>query len=277
MIGAKIGIYAAQVGLDPDAQSFIDAAGVLINKYAYNNLVLNLKGIGTQPNAVDTWSDLDYINPLPVDSLGSCLFNLKDPSTFLGSTGGVLTHSTTGVTGSTNGYIDAGLLVDSMDINSSTIGMWTDGALVNNAPDIGVYNGGAGLSIFPHQTGGGNLSRNFNATAFGTTIANKTGTYINTRTASNLTTIYKDGASIATSILTPTSITSGSSILMFCREFNGIPFNFSTRKCKFFFRGSGLSASQAENLDYAIVIFRAEVESGNTYTDYATARTYLGY
>jgi len=79
------GISLAGGGNDPDAQAFIDAAGITgeTQQLALNQLVLDLKGTGSTTNNTDVWSKIYAAYPFcPIDDVtanAACYkWNLKD-------------------------------------------------------------------------------------------------------------------------------------------------------------------------------------------------------
>jgi hypothetical protein len=113
-------------GLDPDADAFLTAAGIVNNtqRTALNNLVLSFKSTGV-------WDRLYAFYPFLGGTAESHKWNLKNPadtdSAFRLSFGGTLTHDANGVKGNgTSGFAD------------TFFNCYTDGGANTNL-SLGVY------------------------------------------------------------------------------------------------------------------------------------------
>jgi hypothetical protein len=90
--------------------------------------------------------------------------------------------------------------------NSAMIGAWTTGGATNdNGCPIGEASGAADTYLQVFDFGGGIMASINAASAFSVTGTNATGLFAADRSASNLTTAYKNGASVGTSATTSTA------------------------------------------------------------------------
>lgn len=228
---------------DVDAQRFILAAGLQrsIEKRAINYLVQGLK-------ANNLWVKCTAIYPFVGGNVWSCKFNLKNPRDlneafrilFVNSPtvtyngvdwNGTTQYANTNLTPSTN------LLQNDLHLS-----YYSRENTATNGGDIGTNNGSGTIartylflkSVYSINTEGeANLVN-----------ANTTGFFICSRTASNLTTMFRNGASVSTSALASSGL-SAVPIFIGCRNLNGTPINFADRQCAFVSIGSGLTVAQS--------------------------------
>lgn len=134
--------------LDPDAQAFITATGIVDNTIitAVNNLVLSLK-------AESFWTRMPAFYPLVGGTATTHKFNLKDPRdldaayrlTFSGS----ITHDANGMQGNgSNGFANTHMVLGSVtNINSAMMFMYSGTNTNGFYYDMGAFDGGAGNVI----------------------------------------------------------------------------------------------------------------------------------
>lgn len=146
----RLGMMAGGIPLDPDAQAFLNAAGITNATIttAIDTLVIQLKTIGV-------WTKLKAIYPFVGGTATTHKFNLKNPAdtnaAFRLAFVGGWTHSVNGVQGNgVNAYADTKLnelLV--LTTNNEHISIYSRTNIANNGCDMGVSDGaGSGTNIF---------------------------------------------------------------------------------------------------------------------------------
>jgi len=238
---------------DPDVINFIDVTGITDSTIisAVCTLTTSLKNNGL-------WTKLSAIYPMVGGSPFSHKFNLKNPAdtnaAFRLSFVGGLTHNSNGITGNgVNAWADTFLNHLSLPTNSNHISSYSRTNIIQSSVEIGTM-GSANPTITPgiHHSSGytviGAFFRN-NYNSFASTVnLNSTGFYLSTRTATNLSKLYKNGLSIAT--------LTGSVTTTFSETFNilGIGYGryLSSRNLAFASIGTGLTDTEATNF-YNIV------------------------
>jgi len=132
---SKIGTYIkAKSSFDPDAQTFITAAGITDNtqKNAINTLVIDMKGYGI-------WTKMKAIYPFVGGTATTHKFNLKNPldtnAAFRLVFNGGWTHSSTGaLPNGTNGYANTFFNTDDV----TTTGLQSYGVYLRTNPTFAV-------------------------------------------------------------------------------------------------------------------------------------------
>lgn len=115
-------LFHRKFNLDPDAQSFIDAAGInnATQIKAINKLVLNLKGIGPNNTSYNHWADCTMIKPRVGGNATAHSYNLLNPATFQSIFFGGVTHTANGVVfNGVNGYEDHN--INSSNLNTADV------------------------------------------------------------------------------------------------------------------------------------------------------------
>lgn len=190
----------ANVGTDPDAQSFFDrvttAGGTLTSteQAATNQLVISLK-------SYSIWSKMKAIYPMVGASAAACAQNLKS-SSFTGTFSGGWTYASTGVTGNgTTGYMNTNFIPSSDYTSSTNFGLFlytsstTAGATDR---DFGIFTGMAtpSLSLTSKDATSAKADLFDYANRISVTGYNVEGFYIGSRTASNSAKLFRNGTSI---------------------------------------------------------------------------------
>ena len=252
---------------DADADAFIAAAAITgaAQKAALNQLVLDLKGIGSTTNNTDVWSDLHAFYPFcpltsSTASLDACKYNLVNPldtdaafritwanSPIVEVTG--VTGNGTSMSGDTH-FIPSVDAVSIDDISISALAKTTPGGSANVSmgyfvnPDIMQVNNEG-----PTYTGAiGDLSSNIPGTT------NVTGLITVSRTASNLLSLYLNGAADGTDTSLGGSL-GAVSITVLARNSSGGPANWSLQRFTNFSIAKGLSSNQAKDMNDALTAF----------------------
>jgi hypothetical protein len=239
-------VYAAQV--DPDCAAFLTATGITDPTIsgAICTLVTSLKAQGI-------WAKMDAIYPFVGGTATTHMYNLKNPANTnaafrLSFTGG-WTHNSNGITG--NGLnATANTFVNNLmlSINSCHISTYSRTNVEQSSVDIGSGGFSSGLHHGLRFTGIGAFMRTYLSGTPSVANLNSQGLYVSTRTASNLSKMYKNGSTIITSSLSSVSQNSEN---IFIGAYQGGSF-FSTRNMSFTTIGSGLTDSDAASM-YTIV------------------------
>jgi hypothetical protein len=254
--------YVFSVNVDPDAQAFITAAGITDNtqKTAINTLVLSLK-------ANNIWQKFKAIYPFVGGTATTHKFNLINPldtnAAFRLVFNGGWTHSSTGATpNGTNAFANS-FLVPSTTITLNSIGLSyysrTNTTPANNSINMGSWIG-AGLEYtilairsYLSSTRTYGILQTSNAGTFAQFVdANSLGLYTTTRTANNLTKIFKNGILSATNSELSTGNSTNS---IYLGAANGNTLNYSNRECAFASIGDGLTDTDASNFYTAVQAF----------------------
>jgi hypothetical protein len=245
-------------GFDADALAFFNrvttAGGSLSDteKLAVNSLVTQMKADGI-------WTLQKAIYPMVGASAAACAQNLKSAS-FRGTFFGGVTYASSGVQGNgTTGYFDTTLKPNAqLALNSTHISFYC-----NQVPTIGSsnlmgtrINSNAYLLItpsFPLENGTLYTSNNSTETNRGTTILTNLGFFVNTRTTSTTSVLFRNSTKYSYSD-TSGAVDSGDIYLLGSNDggntyrHNGI--------CAFASIGEGLTDTQSANLYNAVQTFQ---------------------
>lgn len=241
-ITATATIVVTISGIDTDAQTFIDAAGITdsTQKTAIDVLVTELK-------AKNVWEKLAVVYPIVGGDATKHSFNLVNPNTFQNTSVNTPTHSANGVDyNGTNEFIRTGFAIP---ISPFHIGVYIrENVADSDDDDMGSREGGAANNSFINsRTDADRISGAINATGItdGTVTDSRGFTLVN-KTNTNVNDFYKNGV-----FLSGTSIANGNSTLeMYLggRNLNSTLFRPSTRQAAFYTMGYDLTAT--EILDY---------------------------
>lgn len=246
---------APAVVYDTDAQAYftaVEGAGGTINaagKTAYNNLIVGLKAdsLWTRLDRLWCWCAQDAIAAVrDVKAIQSATPTASP--TFTTKTGYDFNGSTQ--------YFDSGFAPSTAGgaytQNSAHIGVWClDDVPLSSNLDMGASAAGAApfARICARSSGAVAMTCILNSgTTFTAnhTVSTSVGHSLFSRTASNLTTAYKDGASLTTDATASTGLPSNN--IFIGANNTGSAGSFSTRAQAFCHFGSGLDATQAGNL-----------------------------
>ncbi|HTQ49259.1 MAG TPA: hypothetical protein VMJ12_01015, partial [Candidatus Acidoferrales bacterium] len=240
--------------IDPDAQTFINAAGLtnLTAQNAINSLVLAMKADGT-------WSKMDCIYPLVGGTSNTCSWNLRNTSKFRIAWTGSMTFNANGITG------DASTAFGDTQFNPTTA---TSPNYALNSASYGFYNKTA--SPTDNSCLMGIIAANFasvrvlsgNYVQRGPNDANGvqgqppvvTGLIASTRTSSSTVTIYTPSTSTGSGSSTSSAVPNGDFYLD--AEDNGGLFKPSNANLAFAFIGSALSSTDYSNLAADVLAFQ---------------------
>jgi hypothetical protein len=188
--------------LDPNAQAFITAAGITSTseQNAINGLVIGLKSFGL-------WNLMKAVYPFAGSTATTHKWNLKDPRdldaayrlTFFGG----WTHGSTGATpNGTNGYAETHLTPSThLSTNSTHLSIYlsTNNASIVPSADpieIGAFNSTTQALLLQQGYATTINTRNLGAVVSGAQT-NRLGLGITSKTSATVTTVYKNGVSVA--------------------------------------------------------------------------------
>jgi hypothetical protein len=260
-VGIRVGgrtIVSSGGGFDPDSQAFFDrvttAGGSLstTEKNATNQLVLDMKSAGI-------WSSMKAIYPMVGASAAACAQNLKS-SSFTGTFSSGWTFASTGVTGNGSSTFmqTAFVLSANLSVNSVHASLYLN---TNNVPsvgdpvDLGAFNG-VTQALTLNQSSLVSLifgSRNV-GNYISTTQATRLGFGISSKTNATLTTLYKNGSSVASGNSGGTLPTIQS--YLGALNLSGGQYGVINNTIAFHSLGDGLTDTQASNFYTAVQAFQ---------------------
>jgi hypothetical protein len=261
--GNEIKVNLGSAPLDPDAESFLNASGIIDSPtiLAINSLVLDIKESGA-------WSKLQAIYPLIGTSELTSKFNLKNPidsdSAFRLVFNGGWTFSASGITpNGTDAYINTKWTpsVNLVSADNFSFGVYTPDDTDAVSIEIGV------LSVVHNYA----FLRAYTQTYFyfgssGYMLINKPGPmryrglFIFSRIDSLTSKAYIDGAK-----LTDTPDYSGSADLatgpfyLGARNTGGSPSHFSQKELSFAFMGEGLNDIESKSFYSAVELYQVRM------------------
>lgn len=245
-----------KTGFDPDAQNFINTAGITnsTEQSAINTLVISLK-------SYNLWSNKMFcIYPFVGGTSVTCSYNLIDPTKYQITWGGGVTFNSSGVTGNgTNGF---GNTQFNPNVVNSTTGITTSFSYsiysrtqsYSNNIELGNAgnNGVSSMAIYAGRADTNALIDNYSSSqgrSFWSTASTR-GLFLCSRTAINNLVAYRN----TTLERTRTTTESASNITDMNRSCYLLAYNFSTpggyssRQLAFSHIGLGLTATEITNL-----------------------------
>lgn len=238
-------------GINPDAAAFITAAGITdpTQISAINTLVNGLQADGL-------WTKMKAIYPFVGGTATTHKYNLKDPrdldAAFRLVFNGGWTHSSTGATpNGTNGYADTKLNPLSVLTQDSThLSFYSRTNALNPAGSPHSMGASNALTLFRMV-----MARFDNFAAYESNtggllwdVATTTLGYFNTtRTASNLSKVYRNGTTLTTKT-TASNGTVNLPMYIGARNDSGLVNGYDTKQCAFSSIGDSLSDTEASNL-----------------------------
>jgi hypothetical protein len=234
--------------IDPDCAAFLTATGITNPTIsgAVCTLVTSLK-------SANLWNKFNAIYPFVGGTAITHKFNLKNPADTnvafrLVFTGG-WTHNSNGITG--NGVnVAANTFVNNLMLNKNSCHISTYSRTNVEQQSIDIGSGGFtdGLHHALRWPGLGAFFRTFLSGTPSVANLNSQGLYVSTRTASNLSKMYKNGSAIITSSI---AVAGQDPLNIYIGAYQGTGF-FTTRNISFSTIGSGLTDSDASSM-YTIV------------------------
>ena len=269
-------------GIDPNAQAYITAAGITdaTEQAAVNQLVLDLKGIGSTPSGTDLWTDAAAFYPISPTSLSAATYNLRDTTSFNMTWANSPTHGYTGVTfnGSTQ-YGDTGFnpnvetLANDYDItlgmqivNASitAVGLMSAVVSTGSRTQMLLINGNLYQDI--HNTGGGRWVTSTGGTYEGRMIVSAD------RIANGGRTNYLNGTSLGTKVSESSGTPVNLSLFVGAQNNGSGGQNFTAIEMRFgLIIPKGLDATAVTDLDDAIARYSTAVRIDPDATAYITA------
>ena len=229
-------------GLDTDAQAFITAASITDNtqKSAIDTLVTQLKTYGI-------WTKMKALYPFVGGNASAHKFNLKDPrdldAAFRLVFSGGWTHSATGAKpNGTTGYADTKLAPSSiLSINSTHISSYIRNTSTGVLMGVDtVYR----LWMAPNFNGSTKYVEINTTTTTPLAISTDVGLWVGNRTANNITKLFLNNTTNATTSQLSTGLDSRSVFLASLND-TGTAINYSSAEQAFASIGDGLSDAEA--------------------------------
>lgn len=237
---------------DADANAFITATGITDDtiKSAICALVTSMKATGT-------WSKMIAIYPFVGGTATTHKFNLKNPAdsaaAFCLSFAGGWTHNSNGITGNgTNAVAQTFVNNQILALNSNHISSYSRTNIDEPSVDMGSLGFSDGIHHAPRFTAVGAFFRVFLSGTPAAANSNSTGLYTSSRTASNLTKMYKNGSTIITSALASTTQSNNT---IFIGAYGGTSL-YTTRNLAFATIGEGLNDAEAAALYSSVQAFQ---------------------
>jgi len=254
----SIGGIGSGDSFDPDAQSFITAAGITdpTQQLAINTLVLSLKADGI-------WTKMNALYPFVGGTSTTHKYNLKDPrdldAAFRLTFNGGWTHNSNGVTPSgTNGWANTFLIPSAvLNVNNKSYSIYSrtdSNGLFHDIGTRGALNNDCDLFYTRYlDTFYGTISSITDYSTFSNT--NSLGFHNTSRTASNAIEIYKNGISKITQYKV-SGTNSTVPVYISALNNNGSLQQYSNRNLAFASIGDGLSDTEAANFYTAVQTFQ---------------------
>jgi hypothetical protein len=248
---------------DADVFDFVEAAGIVdpTQQAAVNTLVIGLK-------ANNLWTKMQAIYPFVGGTAFSHKWNLKNPrdlnTSFRLQYFGTVSHTSLGISGSSNGYADtyyfpltsntefsSSIHLSAYTITHNNYSINVHGALMGNVLDQ------TGLSLVPNYTNNGNTYYQLNFPTWkvlGGANSNNVGFYIASRTTTTNVALYRR-INTGNTLTTATELHSGTNNNSI-RILGAPGWNGWSGTVGFASLGYGLSADDAINLDTIVSAYQ---------------------
>lgn len=252
-------------GFDPDAQAFIDAAGITgeTQQSALNQLVLDLKGSGSTTNNSNVWSDLITFYPFcPIDDStaneNTYKLNLKDPRDLdaayrLQFFNTPIYDATNGLSqnGSINAYANTFIIINNISqFNTGVSYRYNNEVNVGNSDYPWAVNDlnttGARLRLINNQ-----LIHYYNETSSNITVSPSNNRYTINRVDDSTSNLYSNASIEGTDNTTVTTAPT-LPIFLLCRNNGGSANSFSNLDLSYWAFHNTLSLNQIKDLDDSI-------------------------
>lgn len=233
---------------DTDAQAYftaVEGAGGAINsagKTAYNDLIVGLK-------ADSLWTLIDRLWCWCAQDAVAAQRDLKGANTVTATGSPTFTAKTSYDFSGSGQYFDSGFMPSIHGVaftqDSAHLMAFVLEDISSTARDLGVLDGVVVTRLQSRQSTNASFAVN---AANDTTAANASGIgcFLASRTASNLTTLYKNGSSIGTSAQVSNGV-NNFSLFIGATDLEGSPTGLSTRAQAMVSFGGGMNATQAGN------------------------------
>ena len=248
-IGIGVSIEPTEVGVDPDAQAFIIAAGITdpTQQEAINTLVVDLKASGL-------WTLLQAIYPIVGGTATTHKYNLKNPldtdGAFRLTFGLGWTHGTTGMTpNGTTAFADTKFNpnADLLSYTSCSIGIYSRTDTVLDGVDIGASGGGSPGNIYvrPASTTVTFLNgRQGTPNEIAVTLPNTQGLLACSRGTLTSFEAFQNGSSVGSNATSMFPLPVAANFFLGARGNSGVADLFSRRELAFGVIGPRLNAGQ---------------------------------
>jgi hypothetical protein len=227
---------------DPDAQAFIEAAGITdpTEIAAIGTLVTDLK-------TYNIWDKMKAIYPMVGGTATSQKYNLKNPNTFTGTFVGGWIHSSTGaLPNGVNAYMDTGL-------NPNGFTSWHQSyysrTTNTTGRDMGIESYDLIISL------SGTIYSRFGSSAVITSNSDSKGFYISTEAPTLSHKLFKNSSQLGTTQSFGGSYPNFNTYIGAISVAN-VPTYFTVRQCAFASLGDGLTDTQAGNFYTAVQAFQ---------------------
>jgi hypothetical protein len=248
----RVKVTGGAAAFDADAQAFFTAASITdsTQKSAVNQLVLDLK-------SYNIWTKIKALYPIVGGSASSHAVNLKTPGTYNLTFATGVTHSSTGMTGNgTSGYANTQFNTSTQStLNNTHLSFYSRTNLENSSIDAGNSNAaGTQWLLATRFTSVGAISDQYNSTTgrLTATNTNSQGFYIQSRTASNVHKLFKNGSQLGTTNTGASGSLLNLNMTLLCQNQNGTPASYSIRQCAFASIGDGLTDAESSNFYTAV-------------------------
>ena len=253
-LGRSVG---TQTVSDSDAQAFVNAAVIedQVQATAINTLVTDLKGYGI-------WSKMKAIWPFVGGTSSSHKWNLRDPrdldAAFRLVFSGGWTHSSTGATGSINGYADTFYNPSVSGILNSAHLSYYQRSTENTTNALLGGNTTSG-TVTRHYFGRGNTWVAINSSTEGNyALSSFQGFHLAKRENSTETKQFYNGSLNTTSTVSSTSLPN-IKLYINARNSGGTAQSFAVSQCAFASIGDGLTDTEAANLYTAVQAYQTSL------------------
>lgn len=240
-------------GLDPDADAYLTAAGIVDA-----GIITDANQFYLDAKADGYYNDFDAFYLWLGGSSAAHAVNGKNPGTYDITWNGTVTHNANGVTGNgSTGYGNTG--INALSVLSATdahLSVYSRTDAAAYMIDIGCYDSGFSRYAYIYSRAGDNnfTAALYNASSLGisTPVANSQGHFIISRRASNDLEGYKNGSSVQTIGGSATATQPNYNIFVCAANASGSAGSHSSRNLAFASVGKGLTDAKAADFSAAV-------------------------
>lgn len=251
----RLGMMAGGISIDPDAQAFLNAAGITdaTISAAINTLVIQLKSIGV-------WAKLKAVYPFVGGTATTHKFNLKNPidsnAAFRLIFSGGWTHSANGaLPNGTNAYADTFFSPNtSLTTSSAHFSKYNRNNDLSGIKVDGSSETPTTQTFFQQNYTSANAIIGDVASLASYIPSDTRGLIATTRTASNAVKVFRNGIQIASNTSTITQIPTRT-VFIGARN-DGGPIFYNSYQAAFASMGDGLTDTEAANYYTAVQAFQ---------------------
>lgn len=258
ILGGNTGIYLASLApsVDPDAQAFITAAGIVdqVEANAINNLVIGMKADGL-------WTKMKAVYPFVGGTSTSTTYNLKNTAQYQISWNGGWTWNSNGVTGNgSNSFANTGFNPNSAfsTNDSAHLSLYSrTNSAASAYVDFGATNGAGSSTALNSAYTNSALSLLHNGgTGISTSNTNTQGFYLGSRTTSAIHKLFKNTAQIGSTDTTSAGTRPNLNLYLGAYNVNNSALYHTNRNYAFASIGDGLTDTEAANFYTAVQAFQ---------------------